>query len=281
MRQFDGPWMHWGDFRGVTSPITCADETGAVTSVDGPLAADGADLLRQVDGALGRHGGVAVSDLIAAPSGYDLSSLLFYVAGYADGAGDVPCLPPDCPFSEPLPFPSEAILCDRLVRGRADAAGGAWERYRVDARARGLPVPHFDPDVLDAAARATVGADYAAFVASAPAGPDGDDAFTRLSGLVGATPARAIGFVPDEADTADVMLRTMCIRCHADGTDARLARSRFNAAALDRLDAAGAREVLRRISLPRTSPDRMPPLRAGELPDWALARIAAFLSLGS
>ena len=276
MRQVDGPWMHWGDFRGVTSPIACTDDAGATTLIDGTISADGADLLRQVDGPLGQHAGVAVVDLIDAASGYDLSSFLFYAAAHADGIGDIPCAAPDCPFSEPDPFPSEAILCDRLITGRADGAGGAWDRYRGAARARGLPVPHFDPDVLNAAARATVAADFATFVAT-PAAGQGGDAFTRLSGLFDATAARAIGFVPDDGDAADAILRAMCARCHGGGADASLARSRFDAVALDRLDAAGAREVLRRIALPRTSPDLMPPLRAGELPAWAIDRITALI----
>jgi len=274
MRQVDGPWMHWGDFRGVTPPTACTDAAGTTTLVDGEVPADGADLLRQVDGPLGRHGGVAVADLVAAQSGYDLSSFIFYSAGLADGIGDVPCLAPDCPFSEPDPFPSQAILCDRLQTGRAD--GAAWDRYRGAARARGLPVPFFDPDILDASARATVAGDFGAFVATPSAG-QGGDAFTKLSGLIDADAARAIGFVPDQAGTGDVILRSMCTRCHDGRADTRLARSRFDATALDRLDAAGAREVLRRISLPATSPDRMPPLRAGELPAWAVARITDLL----
>jgi hypothetical protein len=141
-------------------------------------------------------------------------------------------------------------------------------------------VPYFDPDVLDPTARATVAADFAAFVAPAPAsaGTGSGDAFTRLSGLVAAGAARAIGFVPDDGATADLLLQTMCARCHDGRADARLARSRFDATALDRLDAAGAAEVARRISLPRTSPDRMPPLRSGELPDGAIARVGDFLS---
>ena len=98
-----------------------------------------------------------------------------------------------------------------------------------------------------------------------------------MSGLIAPDVARAIGFLPDEADAAPAILQKMCVRCHAANTAAPLARSRFNAAALDRLDAATAQKILDRISLPRTSPDLMPPLRAGELPPWAIDRIATFL----
>jgi hypothetical protein len=280
MRQVDGPWMHWGDFRGVSSPTACIDETGATTLVEGEIAADGADLLRQVDGPLGRHGGVPVADLIAAQSGYDLSSFLFYAAGLADGIGDVPCLPPDCPFSEPHPFPSQEVLCDRLRQGRADGQGGAWDRYRGQLLARGLPAPYFDPDILDPSLRATVAGDFGAFVTTPPPGGEGGDAFTKTSGLIGPDVARAIGFLPDDGDSAGVILQKMCVRCHGAATDGRLARSRFNAAALDRLDAATAETILERISLPRTSPARMPPLRAGELPGWAIDRVTQLLRAG-
>ena len=278
MRQESGPWMHWGDFRGVSPPTACTDETGAITIEQGEIVADGADLLRQVDGPLGRHGGVAVADLVGAQSGYDLSSFIFYVAGYADGIGDVPCLPPDCPFSEPHPFLSQEVLCDRLRLGRADGAGGAWARYRGDVLIRGFPVPYFEPDILDPSVRATVAANFAAFVAAPPPGQQGGDAFTKASGLIGADAARAIGFLPDEGDSAAAILTKMCVRCHGASNDGRLARSRFNAAALDSLDGAVARKILERIALPRTSPERMPPLRAGELPDWAVDRISEFLT---
>jgi hypothetical protein len=182
--------MHWGDFRGVSPPTFCTDDTGEATLVDGTIAADGADLLRQVDGPTGQHGGVAVADLIAAQSGYDLSSFLFYAAGYADGPGDVPCVPPDCPFSEPDPFPSQDILCDRLQHGRADREGGAWARHRERVHARGFPVPYFDPDLLDPSLRASVAGDFDAFVAA------GGDAFTKTADLIAPDVAGLLFFLP-------------------------------------------------------------------------------------
>ena len=276
MRQIDGPWMHWGDFRGVFSATdVCTDP--ADTTLAGSIVADGAELLGQVDGSDGRHGGVAVANLVAATSGYDLSSFIRYATGWADGTGDVPCIAPYCPFAEPNPFPSQEILCDRLRDGDGGRAGGAWDRYRAVVRPDGFAIPHFDPDIVDGALRATVAADFGAFVAAPPPAGQSGDAFTKLSALVAPGAAGAIGFIPGGADSADVMLRSMCARCHNDRTDTHLARSRFNATALDRLNADGAREIVRRISLPPTSPERMPPLRAGELPDGAIARLTAFL----
>ena len=283
MRQLDGPWMHWGDFHGL-SMLTCTDATGATVQVAGEVSADGADLLRQVDGPDGRHAGIPVATLTAAPSGYDLSSLMFYAAALASGTGDVPCLAPNCAYAEPLPFSSEKVLCDRLQAGRADAPGGAWASYRAVARARGLPAPYFDPDILEPGRRARLGGDFGAFVAAAgtPApGSDGADAFSALSGLIDVDVAEAIGFLPDPASSARTLLVEMCGRCHGAGTDARLGRSRFDVEALNQLDAATAANIADRISLPRSSPDRMPPLRAGELPAWAVARIMDFLGVSA
>jgi hypothetical protein len=272
MRQVSGPWMHWGDFRGVSSPVACTDASGAPELVAGEIAADGADALLDVDGPAGEHAGIPVADLIAAPSGYDFSSFLFYAAAHANGIGDVPCSPPDCRFSEPLPFPSQDVLCDRLSQGAADGAGGAWARYRELARGRGFPVPYFDPSILDGAVQASVSTDFQGW---AEVGED--DAFTKLSSLVDPDVGAAIGFLPDEADSGAAILAKMCARCHAGNADAGLGRARFDATTLDGLDAALARKILDRISLPRTSPERMPPVRAGELPDWARQRIGNFL----
>jgi hypothetical protein len=274
MRQFGYPWLQWGDFRGLPPPVACTDDAGAPTLVDVGVQADGADLLRAIDGELGRHGGIPVAELLISTSGYHLSSFISYAARLAQGLGDVACNPPECPLSEPYPFPTQDVLCDQLQRGRADEPGGAWARYREQVSPRGIPVPFFTHDLLDAGVRAVIAADFDSFTAATGSG---GDAFTLLSGLVGENAAQAIGFLPDENDSAPTLLAKMCGRCHGASTDPRLARARFDATALERLDAATAGKVLDRLSLPRTSPERMPPLRSGELPDWAIARIAEFL----
>jgi hypothetical protein len=278
MRQIEGPWMHWGDFRGVDSRASCLDDDGNDVWVDGDIPADGADLLAQLDGPDGLHGGIPITKLMAATSGYDLSSFMFYAAGYADGPGDVPCVPPNCPLSEPHPFPSQKVLCDRLQRGSADVADGAWRAYRAEVSALGLPVPYFEPDVLDPALRSTLASDFEAFLTTPETGAG--DAFSKLSGLMSDDVARAIGFLPEPSDSATVILTKMCVRCHSGNVDAELAqgRSRFNASALDQLGATEAREIIARIRLPRTSPELMPPLLAGELPEWAQTRIEEFLN---
>ena len=268
MRQLAGPWMHWGDFRDLSLPRSCSSGDGASNDI----VADGADILLHLDGPDGRYGGVPVAELVAAPSGYDLSSFLFYAAGHADGPGDVPCESPYCPFSEPQPYPSQDVLCEQLAHGRADTPGGVWDRYRNELLARGSPVPYFEHHIVAEPTRSSVAADFAGFLRNA-----GDDAFTQLAGLVSETTAQAIGFIPDAGDSAETILLRMCVRCHDDHVVPDLRRGRFRARAVTELDAATARSAIERITLPRTSPGRMPPLLAGELPDWAIDRVVEFL----
>jgi hypothetical protein len=104
------------------------------------------------------------------------------------------------------------------------------------------------------------------------------DAFDVAAGLIGDDALRAVGFVPMEADPPETVLRQMCIRCHNNATPSRLRRARFNAEALDALSADAIAESRRRISLPRTSPQVMPPLRAGELPAAAIQQLDALLA---
>jgi hypothetical protein len=69
----------------------------------------------------------------------------------------------------------------------------------------------------------------------------------------------------------------MCVRCHAAAVDQRLRRARFNAEALERIGPVTATAIRQRLSLPKTSPEVMPPRRVGELPSWAIARIDRYL----
>ncbi len=279
MRQLADPWMHWGDFRGVSGSLFCDDAPDPRIPVDGNVTAEGLDLLMRVDGLDGRHGGIPVADLIKAPSGYDFSSFLFYAVGLADGPGDVPCEAPACVFWEPHVFDSRAVICDRLLRGSADVPGGDWDRYRDQTLSLGFPVPYHGPDVLDPGKRDQAAADFPAFLNQLDQldRNAGTETFALMANMMSADAARAVGFVPSEADTAPRILQQMCVRCHAATTDPKLARARFNAEALDSLGPETARKIIERITLPRTSADLMPPQRAGELPPWAIERVRAWL----
>ena len=275
MRQFGYPWLQWGDFRGLPPPVTCTDATGAPTLVDVGIQADGADLLRAIDGELGRHGGIPVTELLIATSGYHLSSFISYAARIAQGIDDVACAPPDCPFSEPHPFPTHDVLCDQLQHGRADVAGGAWghataTRYRrADSRRRSSRTMCWMP-------------------ASVPRSAPTSTHSLRRRGPAAMRSRCCRGWsgTTHRGQSGSSRMKTMpprrCWRRCAGAATARaptsaLARARFDATALERLDAATAAKVVDRIA-PRTSPDRMPPLRSGELPDWATARITELLT---
>ena len=144
---------------------------------------------------------------------------------------------------------------------------------REQGLAQGLPVPFYGPDVVDTQRRVEVAADRTAFLRGRAA----DSAFAVAASFIAADVAGAVGFVPRPDDTALEILRAMCVRCHAAAAAPHLRRARFNAEAIDHIDPVTANAVRRRLSLPRSSPELMPPLRVGELPPWAIARIDRYL----
>jgi hypothetical protein len=265
MRQEFDPWMHWSDFRGGDEHDLCrtADFEGTVGKI--VAVAEGLDLLRAVEGVAGRYAGVPMAELHAAESGKNFATYL------ADSDGLIrasPYRPADYRY-EQAGFSTREVLCERFRTGTSPT----WERHRREAFAKGQPVPYYAPDIVDPQRRDEVAADRTAFLRRHAA----DDAPAVAGSFIAADVAAAVGFVPRPADTAPEILRAMCVRCHAAATDPQLRRARFNAESIDRIGPVTATAVRRRLSLPRTSPDVMPPARVGELPSWAIARIDRYL----
>jgi hypothetical protein len=223
-------------------------------------------LLGRLEGASGQYGGIPVADLVQAKSG-DLFSAFLVDAELTIRAS--PYQPSNYPYAQ-VYFASKDVLCERVQMGTSPS----WDQARVDALSRGLPVPYYGYDVLDPAQRRQVEEDRAAFLSRHA----DEDAFDVAMSLLGADVSSAVGFTPLPDDDAPQILRSLCVRCHAEGTDPRLNRARFNAEHIERIEPATARAIRTRISLPRTSPLLMPPLRVGELPAWAIQRIDSYLS---
>ena len=267
MRQTMTPWMHWGHFRGGDERSLCSalrpdGSAGQVVAV-----ADGLDLLRAVEGAAGRYAGVPVAKLHAALSGDIFSSFV------TDGEGLVRLSPYGQRYNYPngqTDFPTREVLCERFRTG----ASPTWERLRRESRERGLHVPYYAPDVTDPRRRAEVAADRAAFLRRHA----DEDAVEVAAAFLAADTGTAVGFVPRDDETVPEILRAMCVRCHNAKTEPHLRRARFNAESIDRIDPVVATAVRRRLSLPRSAPELMPPVRFGELPGWAIARIDRYLA---
>jgi hypothetical protein len=271
MRQFEAPWMHWTDFTGVsalncdltTIPPEELDTTGATE-----IVVDGRGALLLIEGQPGQYAGVPLEELRSAASGHDFASFQILVArAFNPTLAELP----DPTVGEPYPFDSLAVLCERLLRPSNPTA--AWSHYRQQMATRGFPVPHHSPDVMDASKSADALADFGGFLER-----NADvDAFDLAAGLMSEDALQSVGFVPAATDAPDVVLRQMCVRCHNAATPAGLRRARFNAEALDALSVETIDDVRRRISMPRTSPLLMPPLRAGELPADVVQRVDAWL----
>jgi hypothetical protein len=265
MRQVFDPWMHWSDFRGGDERTVCSERRPDGSAGKTVVTADGLDLLREVEGAQGRYAGVPIAELHAAESGKIFAPFV------ADAEGLIrtsPYRPSDYPYGQTY-FQTREVLCERFRTG----VSPTWDQHRRESRDKGLPVPFYAPDVTDPRRRAEAAADRAALLRRHAA----DDAFDVASSFIAPEVAAAVGWLPAQEQTAPEILRAMCVRCHTAATPPHLKRARFNAESLDRIDPATATAIRRRLSLPRTSPELMPPLRLGELPPWAVARIGSYL----
>jgi len=266
MRQVFDPWMHWADFRGGDERTLCPEPPTDGSAGKVVAVVDGLAPLRAVEGPTGHYAGVAVSELQAAKSGE------LFVRFVADADGLIrrsPYRPADYSSVDMFMFQTREVLCERFHTGQSPT----WDRHRRTAFDRGMPVPYYGPDILDAQRRSEVVADRTSFLRR----HGSDDAFEVASSFMRSEVATAVGFVPQKQDTAPEILRSMCVRCHAANVDGQLRRARFNAESIDRLDPVTATAIRRRLVLPRTSPELMPPLRAGELPAWAIAKVDSYL----
>jgi hypothetical protein len=262
MRQDLDPWMHWSDFR-VFDENLCPTSPPEGVTPKVIATSDGLDLLAHLAGEQGKYAGISLDELLATKSGDVLSDFLVDAENLI---ADSP-LPPH-QYAQ-LSLRTRETLCERFYTGQSPS----WEADRLTSRARGLPFPYYGPDVLDSAARSEISSGRGSFWARRPQ----DDPFDLLAGMLGADVPTAVGFAPRESDTAQEILQGMCSRCHAANTNPALLRSRFSAEATDSVDPSTFHEVKRRLSLPPTSPDAMPPRRAGALPGWAVERVLDYL----
>jgi hypothetical protein len=264
MRQIYDPWMHWSDFRGGDEKSLCPERPadGGKTVV----TVDGLDLLARVEGASGRYAGLPVAMLEGTKSGELVNNLV------VESDNIVRLSPYGLKKNFPsgqIGFQTREVLCERFHTGTSPT----WDQHQRQSREHGLPVPYYGPDVTDRIGHEDFIAGRADFLRR----HSGADAFDVAASLLAADVASAVGFVPQPNDSASEILHAMCVRCHASNTDSRLRRARFNAEAIDKIDPVTATAIRRRLSLPKTSPEVMPPVRVGELPDWAIARIDRYL----
>lgn len=267
MRQFFDPWIHWGEFRGGDEHDMCPKPPADGGRGKTVVTAEGLDLLRAVDGADGRYGGLPVASLHASKSGEVFSMFL------TDAEGMSRLSPYGMATNyryEQLSISTREIVCERFKTGSSPT----WDQHRREARQLGLPVPFYGPDVVDGDRRAELMRGRREFLRR----HQGEDAFDVAASFISAEVPAAVGFVPDRADSAETILRAMCVRCHSNNTDTRLRRARFNVEAAARITPTLATAVRRRLSLPQSSPEVMPPRRVGELPSWAIDRIGSYLA---
>jgi hypothetical protein len=262
MRQVLDPWMHWSDFRGGTERSICPEPP----SSDGPgrtiATVDPLELLRAIEGPGGRYAGIPMSELEATPSGKRLTDFM------VDANNTVRAHPGRDQADEQLYFQTREVLCERFYTG----VSPTFEENRRRSFAHGQPVPYYGPDVLDREARRKLIYDWTGTLrATAEREP-----FELAASFLAADVPPATGFTPRAEDSGETILQAACFRCHRANVDPSLRRARFNAEAVS-IEPGTFREVQRRLRLPASSAERMPPARFTLLPNWARERLETFL----
>jgi len=147
-----------------------------------------------------------------------------------------------------------------------------WQGLFDEAVAgRAIPVPFHDVKVTDPARVVGAANAWRAFVAGERREPPDLRELMREEALLG-TSAKA-----RPGATAPELLVQMCAQCHNNSTDTDLSRSRFNAFALDDLDAAARETIIERLRLPDEDRYKMPPAFMRSLSADEIDRIEAFL----
>ena len=245
MRQVTDPWMHWSDFRGGDERTLCPIQPPDGSPGKRVVTAEGLDILRAIEGTAGRYAGVPVPELHAAKSGKVLAKFLVDAEGHSRQ-----------PLSPRLPlrtaqFPDAG---DRL-RALSTGTSPTWDRQRRESLARGLPVPYYRPDVFEPSRRAEVVADRAAFLRRhAP-----DDASDVAASFIAPRSRPKLAFFPAKKTVrprssdrcAFAVMRPARMRASSGlgSTPRRSTTSRRRR----------RRRFARRLSLPRRSPELMPP----------------------
>jgi hypothetical protein len=264
MREVSDPWLHWGDFRGVDENAHCSENATAPTP-GRKVAGEGLDVLSVLEGPGGKHAGLPVAELNAAKSGKDFA---MFLVDAENTIRQSPYRPSDYPYQQ-FELGSARVLCERLATGTSPT----WDDYRKDLASRGLPVAYYGADVLDATQRAALLADRAGLLRRHAE----DDALDVAMSWLSADAVRAAGLVPREEDSVPQLLHQMCGRCHDASAPPGSRRALFDASSIDSIPPVVAREARRRLHLPRSSPQLMPPLRVGELSASLIGRIDAYL----
>ena len=249
MRQVVDPWMHWSDFRGRRRAHALPDFAAGRQRRKGRR-----DRRRPRYPARGRghRGPLRGRARGRAARGGEREGLGKFRRGRRGADSRQPLSPPTIPTNSSVSQTRE-VVCERFHTGTSPT----WDRQRRESLERGLPVPYYGPTSSTPSAAPR----------SSPIGPPFCDATrprtpstSRPRSSPPRSPAQSASFRARRTRAPEI-LRAMCVRCHAAGDGsappARPVQRRGDRSIASRPSTATA--IRRRLSLPKSSPELMPP----------------------